>query len=119
MRRRISGNGDAADLEPAQVGTIELGRQLELRPKFAVARAGDGRVHGEAQRANASRFGALHEFAGETAITLDVKLEPQRLRGNLGDSSMLVVATVLTTMVACAAPAPRAVASSPSGCASL
>ena len=52
------------DLESAQIGAIEFGRQLKLRPQFAITRAGDGRVHGEAKRANASGFGALHEFAG-------------------------------------------------------
>ncbi len=63
---------------PARLTARDAGRQPEAGAPLAVAHAVGRRVDGQHQRLVAGGLGALHQFAREAPVVLQVELEPQR-----------------------------------------
>ena len=59
----------------------QVGGHRESRARLPVARADDGGVDGEAERAHVRRLGACEEVARKAAVGLDVDLQPERRCG--------------------------------------
>ena len=64
-----------------QVDGLDIRRQAEAQPLFAVAHAVDGRIHRDHQRAIAGGLGAPDQPQGVVALALEIELEPQRRFG--------------------------------------
>jgi hypothetical protein len=94
---------------------LEVQMVTEVTPPSAQHRS----IYGEDQGAVTSGASSLREVCSQGAVLENIRLKPQRPVGTEATSSSGTVAIMLKHITVPAAPAARAVASSPSTCSNL